>query len=115
MATEFNLTEEHLELLRHAYISWCGDEYGAPCIDPKRPFGNGDVERDICKILGWPYDTDDDTVEGAASYKKASWLHLELACALQIVLLHLGQQISPGKYVLQNKYDTRTWKRVDNE
>lgn len=24
----FTLTEEHLKLLRRAYVSWCGDEFG---------------------------------------------------------------------------------------
>ena len=35
-------------------------EYGATEIDPKRPYGNGDAENDIAKILGMsPENTED--------------------------------------------------------
>src|SRR6266568_5645220 len=42
--SEFTVTEDHLKLLRHAYLYWeYGEGYGAPAIDPKRPYGNSDV------------------------------------------------------------------------
>ncbi len=48
----FILTDEHVKLLRQANVSWDGCEFGAPGIDPKRPYGNGDVHSDIVEILG---------------------------------------------------------------
>ena len=45
--TEFTVTEEHLKLLRRAYVDWEDCEFGAPAIDCKRPYGNSDVIADI--------------------------------------------------------------------
>jgi len=87
---KFVLTEEHIKLLRNANISWDSCEYGAPCIDPKRPYGNGDVLRDMAKILecsggtcphcGEPIDEQDTA--------RLEDLHLELENALQIFVKH---------------------------
>jgi len=49
---KFELKEEHLKLLRKAHIGWNGCEFGAPEIDPKRPYGNSSVYGDIAEILG---------------------------------------------------------------
>lgn len=40
------------KLLRHSIVGWQDAETGAPGINPKRPYGNSDVVRDIRKILG---------------------------------------------------------------
>ncbi len=56
----FTVTEEHLLLLRRMNVGWCHDEFGAPGVDPKRPFGNGGVYRDIADILGIEPDHEDD-------------------------------------------------------
>jgi hypothetical protein len=90
MGQEFRITEEHLTLLRASYVSWCEDEYGAPQIDPKRPYGNSDVPRDIARLLGWKMPT----TEYYGPYEK-EWdefavrvreIHQETKTALQIVL-----------------------------
>jgi hypothetical protein len=39
-ARRFALTREHLKLARRMYIEWDNCEYGAPAINPKRPYGN---------------------------------------------------------------------------
>ena len=39
----FTVTDEHLKLLRRANVDWDDCEFGAPAIDCKRPYGNGDV------------------------------------------------------------------------
>ena len=46
------MTEDHLKLLRRVYVAWdFGEGYGAPGINPKKPYGNSSVERDIAEIL----------------------------------------------------------------
>ena len=41
-------------------VQWRDCEYGAPEINPKRPYGNSSVELDICEILGWKYDSENE-------------------------------------------------------
>ena len=52
MSEKFTMTEEHLLLLQHMFLNWNDCEFGAPAVDPKRPYGNSDVIGDIMKILG---------------------------------------------------------------
>ena len=53
--TEFTVTEDHLKLLRHIHLYWdYGEGYGAPAINPKRPYGDSYVERSIAEILDAP-------------------------------------------------------------
>jgi hypothetical protein len=58
----FVVTEDHLKLARRMVVGWCGDEYGAPEIDPKRPYGNSNVVRDMREILGVAEGLDDEDV-----------------------------------------------------
>jgi hypothetical protein len=90
----FEVTEEHLKLLKHSHIMWRASEYGAPMIDPKRPYGNTSVESDIAEILGW--DKEDS--------QRAEKLHRELEIVLQIVLV--TQTFEPGLYNIRNEYTT---------
>jgi hypothetical protein len=78
----FTLTEDHLKLLRKMYVGWYDCEYGAPEIDPKRPYGNSWVAGDIHEILfgNCPEDLDDELED------KYYNLHRETETALQIVL-----------------------------
>lgn len=106
----FVMTAQHLALLRRANVGWEGCEYGAPSIDCKRPYGNGDVERDIAEILGDPLVNDRwgepvVTEDQATRYRA---LHLETETALQIVLA--TGRFEPGTYEAE-RY-TRAWKRV---
>ena len=43
----FTVTETHLLLLQRMQVGWCGDEFGAPEINPKRPYGNSSVLTDM--------------------------------------------------------------------
>jgi len=47
MSTEnhktFVLTENHIKLLRKAYVTWEDGDFGAPSIDTRRPYGNSSV------------------------------------------------------------------------
>lgn len=86
--TDFTVTEEHLKLLRRAYVSWDDCEFGAPEIDCKRPYGNSDVISDIGEILGYPenhwQDEDGNYYETVAG--NFTQLHAETAVVLQIAL-----------------------------
>src|SRR5215510_593730 len=46
----FTVTDDHLRLLRRAYVFWDETEFGAPGINAKRPYGNSDVYGDIVEI-----------------------------------------------------------------
>jgi hypothetical protein len=84
----FTVTEEHLRLLRRAYVSWYEGEFGAPGINCKRPYGNSHVWGDIAEILELPDSEWAD--EDMSPLPDAEWrfmrLHVETGIALQIVL-----------------------------
>ena len=50
-SNEFEVTEEHIQLLRDMVVTWWNCEFGAPAIDPKRPYGNSWVYGDIAETL----------------------------------------------------------------
>jgi hypothetical protein len=105
----FDLTEEHIKLLRQAYVRWEHCEFGAPAIDPKRPYGNSSVEIDIAEILGWSLFIDDDD-EGHMSreqVERACQLHLETLTALQVILA--TGSMEPGTYRRSEEWKT-DWK-----
>jgi hypothetical protein len=103
---KFTLTETHIKLLRSMYVGWSPCEYGAPEIDPKRPYGNSSVEYDIHEILTGeqPYDELDEDL----SYKYSK-LHRETETALEIIL-RTGQ-FEPGEYSTSTPY-TGDWKLI---
>lgn len=83
----FTVTDEHVKLMRRAYVDWETCEYGAPSINCKRPYGNSSVQHDIYEILGWalPPEADED---GYIPYDdpRARKIHEETWVVLQIVL-----------------------------
>ena len=102
----FTLTAAHILLLSKCWISWDGAEFGAPAIDPKRPYGNGDVYSDMAEILGKDYDTEaEDADKLEAEFDK---LHAELEKALQIVLQ--CKTFEPGTFVSAPYMNE--WRRV---
>lgn len=103
----FELREEHLTLLQRAYVQWNDCEFGAPEIDPKRPYGNSGVAYSVAEILGIPV-PDDEKDPGAyeAWYERMCDLHRETEQALQIVLY--TRSFVPGVYKLVGRY-TPTW------
>ena len=89
MKKTFDMTQEHLDLLRVVYIDWNGTEkYGAPGINIKRPFGNSDIIPDMAPILGIesvPTDDGDTHWPPGTTETCDCFLH-DLETALQIVL-----------------------------
>ena len=83
----FEVTEEHIKLLRHAYVGWDDCEFGAPAIDCKRPYGNSNVIGDMVEILGLKnVRRDEDGEYKPEIEEKLYTLHKELKTALQIAL-----------------------------
>ena len=94
----FVLGEQHLKLLLKMNVSWDACEFGAPCIDPKRPYGNSDVLSDMAKILGiegkiCPHC---DTPLEEQEEGRLNSLHIEMEIALQVVLS--TQSFKAGTY-----------------
>lgn len=100
MAKSFTFTEQHRKLLQRMTVGWGSDEFGAPEIDPKRPYGNSDVYRDMAEILGWPDDLSEDQI------RQLDQLHSETQTALEILLQH--GMVIPGEYVELHDYH-RDW------
>jgi hypothetical protein len=109
---EFTVTEEHLRLLRHAHVFWDEAEFGAPSIDPKRPYGNSSVYRDIAEILDVPGSEWSDEEPAGETEWRFVRLHVETAIALQIALA--TGVFRTGRYL---RYDemmsTCRWKRAE--
>lgn len=100
----FELKQVHLDLLKQTAISWDSCEYGAPCIDCKRPYGNSDVEDDMAEIIKLPKKGNWDSEEemwNEETQEKLADLHKETQIALQIIL-HC-QTFELGKYKLSEE------------
>lgn len=103
----FVVTEQHIKLLRNAYISWNDCETGAPAIDPKRPYGNSFVEGDMYEILEGK-DYPEDLYENDDLRANYLQLHKETKTVLQIVLA--TGKFEPGEYEA-DRYDIN-WRKV---
>lgn len=127
----FKVEPVHLKLLRRACIDWDDSEFGAPCIDPKRPYGNSDICQDMIEILGlktlkegiyefklngrkWLLKGEDKYniyLEGADEDELCNILlelHQDLEVVLQIVLV--TGTFKPGNYEAE-KYSNK-WKLI---
>lgn len=108
----FTVTDEHLRLLRRAHVSWDSAEFGAPGLDPKRPYGNSNVFGDIAEILGVPdrewMDVDDEL--NADAEWRFLRVHAETAMALQVALA--TGEFRVGQHVRGNDYND--WKRHES-
>lgn len=101
----FELKQVHLDLLKEANIGWDNCEFGAPCIDPKRPYGNSNVFDDIASAIKLKK-------KGNFDYKEEDWkeeamdfmddLHRQTQIALEIIL-HC-QSFKLGIYKKKDRY-----------
>lgn len=87
--TEFEIADTHLALLRRACITWRGPEFGAPAIDPKRPYGTSSVVHSIAEIVepgfaDWDYDVQEAYLD--QEHYALTLTHIETGVALQIIL-----------------------------
>jgi len=110
---EFEVTDEHIKLLRAMEVDWDDAEFGAPIINPKRPYGNSDVFKDMFKILGMTLKVGGKEIEIEGSLPLSIVdelfdLHKELEIVLEICL-RTGS-FEPGIYRTDKKSDD--WKRI---
>lgn len=103
----FTMTDQHIKLLRAMNVGWSADEFGAPCIDPKRPYGNGDVYGDMLRIL-YGHAPGENATYGAVLVRLFDRLHRETETALQIVLA--TGVMEPGEYTAPAY--TQQWRKV---
>lgn len=107
----FTLCIDHITLLRHAYVSWERAEFGAPGINPKRPYGNSDVYADMVKILGLDAEATEYRDFDPALREILDGLHRDTETALQIVLR--CRTFAPGIYVAEDY--TNNWRPVQQD
>ena len=112
MKEQFELKDAHIKLLSKCYIDWDYTEFGAPCIDPKRPYGNGDVIRDMAEILKIKpaFEKDDEFYFSTEQDRELEELHNETKTALQIILC--CKTFKPGLFKMAEDYDVTSWKRI---
>lgn len=105
---KFEIKKEHLILLKKMYVGWQDCEYGAPEIDPKRPYGNSGVEHDICEILGKiKVDANGEEQYLTKDLKYAGKIHKEMENVLQICLC--TQSFKTGIYEKDCEYNSTSW------
>lgn len=81
----FEVTEQHVKLLRAANVSWASDEFGAPAINCKRPYGNSNVYEDVAEILGIIPEGDGEELTPKQE-SELNFIHRGTETALQIFL-----------------------------
>ena len=123
----YRLTQEQVNLIRHMHFDWApGSEIGyegGPCINPKRPFGNSNIEGDVWEIVD-PRPWDEMHKEDEDEDEEVAWERQEqeqraafdrwyrtLGHALQVVLS--SGSFEPGIYSCP-KY-TCSYRRVTDE
>jgi hypothetical protein len=101
---QFEVTDDHIKLLRRAYVGWDDCEFGAPAIDCKRPYGNSSVHSDIAEILDITPAASDGDEFSQEQYDQMERLHKETQTVLQIVLS--TGTMKAGTYVKSDNYGT---------
>lgn len=124
----FEIKPEHLKLLKEMNVGWDTCEFGAPCIDPKRPYGNSNGVDDVARVIeliktkknvefdaaeAKEYESLGDYLEEAEwseeTYQYLRDLHKQTEVVLQICLSTLSFQV--GKYKKRDKYGSE-WVRI---
>lgn len=91
----FNLTDDHIKLLREFVVIWDLSEAGAPVIDPGRPYGSTDRYSDMARIVGLTNGIPLSTEQKAI----LDQLYQDMTSAFEIALQHA--RLTPGDYSYQ--------------
>ena len=113
MGKTFTVTEPHMKLLGRLYFGYDDyTEFGAPEVDPKRPYGNSDVYDDIAEILGLEVGEDQWGYRRFADEQidYMNEVHRQMETVLQILVRNAREGISPGIYATSSRYGM-DWKR----
>jgi hypothetical protein len=90
--TEFEITDGHIELLRAMCWRWDDTGFGAPGVDPKRPFGfSGGHLAAVASVLGEVFDPDN-----VAQENLLMGVYRDTLTVLRIVLS--AGCVAPGVY-----------------
>src|SRR5689334_18404739 len=103
----FTVTEDHMKLLPHLWFEYDAyTEFGAPAVDPKRPYGNSDVYSDIAEHLGIKPELTEEQVDYGwhpddAEFSKEQRdymfsVHRGMETVLNIMVRNNG--VKPGRY-----------------
>jgi hypothetical protein len=103
---KFTIKTQHIKLLKRLNVTWNDSEYGAPTVDPKRPYGNSDVITDIIEILNIAK-PDEDGCFDEPEETLAERLHLDMQTVLEIVF-NTGK-IKTGTY---KRKEYGNWKPI---
>ena len=95
----FVLKEDHIKLLKRLCINEPSTWDEVPEIDSKRPYGNSDIDRDVCEIISEDHRkiNEEDSGYSPELLNKIQNLQKEIGVALQIFLKNA--KIDPGEYV----------------
>jgi len=90
----FTVLPEHLKLIAEMYFTEWDCEFGAPAVDPKRPYGNSDVYGDMGEILGLKKEVQDEDYGDEFSDEQTDYmnkLHRETKTVLGIIVQNLSE------------------------
>lgn len=94
----FRVNEKHIKLLKNMYVTWNCSCFGAPTVEPKKPYGNSRVYEDMRKILDLGKNNEDGELNlSDKEVEELSELHHEMEIVLQILLYNCS--IEPGVYI----------------
>lgn len=104
---EFEITEDHLKLVRKMHMGWNEDCFGAPGLDCKRPYGDSWVYGDLAEYLGIePEDPERGFTPDEKMFMYNVWRDTQTV--LQILIDNLDSGIKVGKVYKQDS-DTGKW------
>ncbi len=115
---EFELKEEHLKLLKEANWDYSSAEFGAPMMDPKKPYGRSFPIHHMCEILGIDFPDEDALLDKPGEYdhqydllvKRLTPIHYGLVNALRIIFS--TGSMEPGLYRKKRKYCSE-WELIE--
>jgi len=107
---KITIKAEHILLLKNMSIDWQDCEYGAPEVNPKRPYGNSSGSADVCRVLGWVKNPDYDEWS-KTQLADARMLHEEMLYVLKVLCQNPNGIEMGATHENMSKYGN-DWRRV---
>lgn len=103
---KFKVEDKHIQLLKNMKVTWNDLCFGAPTVNPKRPYGSTTVIEDIARMLNiGKVDEDGEVQLIDEQEKELIKFHKETETVLEILLYNCS--IKAGVYV--NKGYSNEW------